>query len=249
MFSHEEIKSFNELEMSVYNYIIRNKEKVVYMKIRELADSAHVSTTTVLRFCKKAGCEGYSEFKLKFKLYLQEHQGRQPDLDISALMDFFSRAEMEAYQAALKKAADILAQSTSIVFIGTGNSGIIGKYGARYFNNAGWFSLSIDDPFTPVYKGQSDTTVVVALSVSGETEQTISQASQLKERGCPLISITNSSNCTLAQMSDCNIAYYIPTIRIKEYFDLTSQIPVLLTIETLGRRLSGIAAEKNFFHI
>ena len=67
MFSHQEIRSFNELEMSIYNYILSNKEKVVYMKIRDLADGAHVSTTTVLRFCKKVGCEGYSEFKLRLK--------------------------------------------------------------------------------------------------------------------------------------------------------------------------------------
>ena len=53
MFSHQEIRSFNELEMSIYNYILSNKEKVVYMKIRDLADGAHVSTTTVLRFLQK----------------------------------------------------------------------------------------------------------------------------------------------------------------------------------------------------
>ena len=67
MFTHEEIQSLNDLEMSVYNYIIKNKQKVSYMKIRELADEAHVSTTTILCMCKKFGCEGYSEFKLKFK--------------------------------------------------------------------------------------------------------------------------------------------------------------------------------------
>ena len=67
MFTHEMIKSFNQLEMDVYNYIISNEEKVVYMKVRELAEEVHVSTTTILRFCKKVGCEGYSEFRLKLK--------------------------------------------------------------------------------------------------------------------------------------------------------------------------------------
>ena len=49
MFTHEMIKSFNQLEMDVYNYIISNEEKVVYMKVRELAEEVHVSTTTILR--------------------------------------------------------------------------------------------------------------------------------------------------------------------------------------------------------
>lgn len=239
MFNHEEIRSFNELEMSIYNYVVRNKEKVIYMKIRELADSAHVSTTTVLRFCKKAGCEGYSEFKLKLKQDILDSLERQPDLDISAMVDFFKRAEAEGYQGALARALNILEKSTLIVFIGTGTSAVMGKYGARYFNNVGWFSLCIDDPFTPVFHGTNDRVAVIALSVSGATEQTLNMANQLKSRGCPLISITNSASCPLAQMSDCSISYYIPAVRVAEYYDITSQIPVLFTLETLGRRLQS----------
>ena len=65
MFTHEMIKSFNQLEMDVYNYIISNEEKVVYMKVRELAEEVHVSTTTILRFCKKVGGGGILYFGLK----------------------------------------------------------------------------------------------------------------------------------------------------------------------------------------
>ena len=62
MFDLEAIKSFNDLEFSGYDYVMKNKNTVVYMRIRELADEAHVSTTTVIRFCKKLGCDGFSEF-------------------------------------------------------------------------------------------------------------------------------------------------------------------------------------------
>ena len=72
MFTCQEIKSFNALELEVYNYIMRHQDQVVEMKIRELADATHVSTTTILRFCKKIGCNGYSEFKLKYRMYLNQ---------------------------------------------------------------------------------------------------------------------------------------------------------------------------------
>lgn len=52
MFTHEMIKSFNQLEMDVYNYIISNEEKVVYMKVRELAEAVHVSTRRSFAFVK-----------------------------------------------------------------------------------------------------------------------------------------------------------------------------------------------------
>ena len=65
MFSEEMICSLNDLELEVYKYVVRNADKVCYMRIREFADAAHVSTSTILRFCKKAGCDGYAEFKIR----------------------------------------------------------------------------------------------------------------------------------------------------------------------------------------
>ncbi|GAB7454910.1 hypothetical protein OUHCRE13_45360 [Enterobacter roggenkampii] len=44
MFTHSAIASLNNLEMMVYNYVIKNRDKVMYMTIRELADAAGVST-------------------------------------------------------------------------------------------------------------------------------------------------------------------------------------------------------------
>lgn len=59
MFRVEEIQSLNELELSVYEYVMQHISAVPYMRIRELAAEAHVSTSTVLRFCRKMGCDGY----------------------------------------------------------------------------------------------------------------------------------------------------------------------------------------------
>ena len=93
MFTHEMIKSFNQLEMDVYNYIISNEEKVVYMKVRELAEAVHVSTTTILRFCKKVGCEGYSEFRLKLKQEVSSKEKKKINMDLTAVKDFFERVQ------------------------------------------------------------------------------------------------------------------------------------------------------------
>lgn len=62
MFSHAAVASLNNLEMMVYHYVIKNRDKVMYMTIRELAEAAGVSTTTVLRFCRKLQCEATLNF-------------------------------------------------------------------------------------------------------------------------------------------------------------------------------------------
>ena len=172
MFTHEMIKSFNQLEMDVYNYIISNEEKVVYMKVRELAEEVHVSTTTILRFCKKVGCEGYSEFRLKLKQEVNSKEQKKINMDLTAVKDFFERVQTQAFAENIQEAVKLLTKASSIIFVGVGNSSIIGKYGARYFNNVGWFSFAIDDPFTPVFRGKGERTATVALSVSGDCSPT-----------------------------------------------------------------------------
>ena len=242
VFSHEEIQSLNALEMAIYNYVTKNREKVIHMKIRELAAQAHVSTTTVLHMCKKFGCDGYTEFKLQLKQELLQNRKDIDDLDIPALHNFLDRLSSPVLQNQVDQAVQILRGAGHILFIGVGTSSILAQYGARYLCNVGYFATFIDDPFTPVNSCMTaqtrfDTVSVMALSVSGETQQVIDMSRQLKEQGCTLISLTNSASCTLAQISDLNINYYMADLRIDGYFQLTCQAPVICLLEMIGRRL------------
>lgn len=88
MFTHKAIAELNALELMVYNYVSKHKNQVMYMTIRELAEAAGVSTTTVLRFCKKMGCEGYSEFRIRFKLYLEQTDAPPVDSGIGEILSF-----------------------------------------------------------------------------------------------------------------------------------------------------------------
>ena len=204
MFTHEMIKSFNQLEMDVYNYIISNEEKVVYMKVRELAEEVHVSTTTILRFCKKVGCEGYSEFRLKLKQEVSSKEQKKINMDLTAVKDFFERVQTQAFAENIQEAVKLLTKASSIIFVGVGNSSFIGKYGARYFNNVGWFSFAIDDPFTPVFRGKGERIATIALSVSGETEQTLIMTEKWELGGIDCDEIEANSSLTLDGGFDFN---------------------------------------------
>lgn len=65
MFTAQALKSLNELEMLVYQYVMEHRFAVPYMRIRELATEAHVSTTTVLYFCKKMGARASRSFEME----------------------------------------------------------------------------------------------------------------------------------------------------------------------------------------
>ena len=241
MFTYEVLQSYNELEMLVYNYVIEHKNEVKFMTIRELAEAVHVSTSTIIRFCRKTGCEGYSEFRVQFKLFLKEEKDNREklsrDTGVDEMMHFLHTVTSTEYENSIVKAAEMVQKAGRLIFIGIGTSGILGKYGARYFSNIGKFSQYIEDHYYPIGTDM-ETTVVIALSESGETEQTLKLAERFKRHNCKIFSITNGTSCTLAKMSDYNLSYHVPERLAQGEYNITTQIPVIYLMETIGRRLS-----------
>ncbi len=236
MFDYEKIKSFNELEMLVYNYITEHKQEVKYMTIRELAEAIHVSTSTIVRFCKKNDCDGYSEFRMKFKMFLSEEKKKQPQNGVDEIMHFFDIVSTHNFQNTLSVSAQVIKNAKQLIFIGIGTSGCLSKYAARYFSNLNKFSQYIEDPYYPIGEDMENT-VVIALSVVGETPEIIKLAERFKMHKCKLISITNKGSSTLAKMSDYNLAYYVTERMVDDEYNITTQVPVVYLIETLGRMI------------
>lgn len=238
MFSYEIIRSLNEMETLVYDYIIKNKTKIKYMTVRELADEVHVSTATIMRFCKKCGFDGYSEFKVNFKQHLEQEKakGHKVNEDVKELQEYFDKISSGIHQRELDEIADVVREARQVIFIGLGTSGILGKYGARFFSNLKKFSQYIEDPYYPIMEGIQGA-VIIALSVSGETEQIIAMTNEFKKYDCKIISITNKGTSTLARISDYNLSYYVTEHEMENHVNTTTQIPVIYLIEAIGRRL------------
>ncbi|MFS0881325.1 RpiR family transcriptional regulator [Bacillus sp. 7586-K] len=243
MFSNEIIASFNELETSLYNYIIQNSEKVAYMRIRELADETHVSTATILRFCRKVNCEGFTEFKVKLKMHVQENKKPMIKSSSHSVLEFFERTLNGDIEAKMKKAASIVTKADNVIFIGIGSSGILAEYGARYFSSLGKFSMYIKDPHFPIHSKLMFNSVTIALSVSGENPFTVTHLHQLKQEGSKIISITNNKLSTIAKISDLNIPYYV-TEEYLEETNITTQVPVVYILESIAREIYRLQQEE-----
>ncbi|WP_067842705.1 MurR/RpiR family transcriptional regulator [Amphibacillus sediminis] len=236
MFTSEVIASFNELETSIYNYICQNSEKVAYMRIRELADATHVSTATILRFCRKLNCDGFSEFKTKLKMELKQDKKSRIKSSQHAMLEFFERTLSTERDQQIRKAAELVSAADTVIFIGNGSSGILAEYGARYFSSLGKFSTYIKDFSYPIHSKLRYNSVTIALSVSGENPFTVSQLNKLKQEGSKVISITNNKLSTIAKISDLNISYYI-TEEFYQQSNITTQVPVVFIIESIAREL------------
>ncbi|MGK3141791.1 MurR/RpiR family transcriptional regulator [Pantoea sp. C2G6] len=237
MFSHRDLARLNDLEMQVYQFIIRHRESVSYMTIRELAKQAGVSTTTVLRFCRKMDCEGWAEFRIRLRLDEQQPAPLLNRAGVSEMLSFFKSINNPEFEQLIADAAQKINQAERVFFIGVGTSGSLGKYGARFFSNLGKFSHAIDDPYYPVSPDLYENAIAIILSVSGETAEILRIASQFSLNKCKIIAITNTESCSLAKISDFNLCYHVPIIRMADNSDITTQVPVTYIIEAIGRQL------------
>lgn len=244
MFTLEQIRGLNELEQAIYNYVTIHRKAILHMKIRDLADEVHVSTTTILRFCKKVDCEGFSEFKLKYAMFLEKEQAPQEENDVHMMLDFFHKIDNDEFDRKINTVAKMVYNAEKVVFLGIGTSGILAKYGARYFANVNVSANHIDDPFYPISKGYDENTLVFVFSVSGETQETIKHVSSLKGKKCKLISVCNRDACTIAKLCDLNLSYYMPMDILTFEINITTQIPVIYMIETIGRKVHRMKLEE-----
>ncbi|MDN6162055.1 MAG: MurR/RpiR family transcriptional regulator [Atopostipes sp.] len=227
------------LEKDIYRYIAAHLDQVIYMRIRDLAEKTHTSPTTILRFCEKFECEGFSEFRIKLKIHFENQDKKTlEETDETALIDFIHRANQPLYQENIENAIDLLKNKELILFLGSGSSNILSEYGSLYFSSIFKIALRIEDPINLpldyISEELSEKICIIVLSVSGETNEIVKALHHPNLVNCSVISITNSAKSTIAEFSDVNIPYYIS----KEYnksADITTQIPALYTIELLAK--------------
>lgn len=251
MFDSQKVKDLNELELVVYTSMLENLEEVYSWTIRELSEKCHVSTSTILRCLAKLGFSGYSEFKFALKEELtKQKQSFESFYDANVQVDaFLKRVNNDTYRMILDPAVELIVNSNHIVFSGIGTSGTLGMYGSRYFSNLEFNAYAITDPFIPVPVKGLDNTLVIILSVSGETKEIIKQIEDFKRNGAKILSITNNEHSTIAQLSDSNLSYYMPEVGgphlTDEAINLTTQVPVIALIEILAHQAYKKEMEAN----
>jgi len=249
LFTQEKINKFNSIEMDIYLYIQENSDEIDGLKIRELASKLHVSTATILRFCKKLGCSGYAEFKYKYKENMAPtvtkltNEVRESD----KYFRFETHDGAEELEKRILEVAEFMKTANKIIFIGDGTSGVMAKYGALFLTTMGRSAQYIDAPFVPIPVEDHRNTVVIALSVSGETIALIDRLEGFKSLGAKITSITNGKENTISKLADIALYYDIP----KEEFLVVgpkktvirvngaSQIPAMYLIEALIRTCVG----------
>lgn len=221
------------------------------LPVSELADRAHVSKPTVVRFCRSVGYDGLSDFKLKLAGTVNEgvpfiHRSVDADDKTSDVMvkvidntvAAFLKYRNDASSMALEKAVLALVEAYRaghrIQFFGVGNSGIVAQDAQHKFFRLGIHTTAFSDGHMQVMSasilGPGD--CVVVISNSGRTRDLMDACDIARKNGATTIVIT-ASGSPLASAGHIHLSADHPE-GFDKYSPMVSRLLHLMIIDILA---------------
>lgn len=238
LFNFKDLSSLSNVDMTIYRYIAQNSNQVIYMRVRDIAQNAHVSNSSVMRFVHKVGFNSFPELKSFLKNSLH---GQMPETEFKFITsDTFPKDINNKIQLVANK----IYQSDNVICLGMGSSAFIAEYAARQLASIGYNTNVVKDPFYPLYPQLRNTTnnVMICYSVSGKTTELVELLNDfVNDEDITIIAITANETSLIGRMSRYCLTYKEHEYRLDGSFDLSSQIPAMYISEAITTSLLKIS--------
>lgn len=234
-FTYSQVESLNETETYVYNYVVKNTKKVLNESIRELANDTHVSTATIMRFCKKMGCEGFTELKYRLKENVEVQKTKEDDVN-DQFDDFIEKVKSSDYLDSIHRAAEIIKQSDLILTLGIGTTGDFAKYTSRLLSGMGYCCYGVDGAAYPVQRvTEGHQGVIIAFYESLQKKLLFEEIYRYKNKNYMIIMLTNTNMGSMEHLCDEVIHISDGSVMLGK---IHSGIPMLYAVEKLAYELT-----------
>ena len=245
------LPSLAPAEQRVGKLVLADPRAFANLPVTELADRAHVSKPTVVRFCRSMGYDGLSDFKLKLAGSVSEgvpfiHRSVDADdktsdvavkvIDntVAAFLKYRNDASSFALEHAAQALADTHKSGRRIEFYGVGNSGIVAQDAQHKFFRLGLNTIAYSDGHMQVMSASmlqpGDCAVII--SNSGRTRDLMDACDIARKRGATTIVIT-ASGSPLAGIGHIHLTADHPE-GYDKYSPMVSRLLHLLIIDILA---------------
>jgi len=196
----------NEVETgvvtSIINHIENGERKV---NIAQIANENFVSTAFISKMCKRLGFAGYTD--MVFQL-VRQHDETMPRsaYDLESLIDNYDPEKIDAFFSCLRRHS-----KQNCFVVGAGFADVTADYithrmaicGFSVFNRVHFYDYVLfrDANGNPM-KSNIESSFLIAISQSGETDLILNDVRRAKQNGFQIISFTKMENSTLAGLSD-----------------------------------------------
>ncbi len=198
-------QQLNENDIYIWQYIYHHKEGCQKMSIQQLAKECNVSHTSIIRFAKKLGLDGYSELKIYLKWDLNKKiQFDQRIMNITSeeFKDTVAHMQVIDFDNIFK----IIDESRYIYIVSTGEvqrnvaqelkREFITLKKVMYVIEAGNEELDI------IVRNISKEDAMILISFSGNNETIVTLAKILKKMHVPTIGIAHGERNLLSSYVD-----------------------------------------------
>jgi len=201
----------------VADVVLARPEMAIYASVNEVAAAAGVSEATVMRLCRLLGFRGFQDFKIALARELvtplqRLHEEVAEGDDAATIVHKVFQANLAALQdtlavldtGAVAAAAQDLLAARLIMLIGVGTSGPIVEDAANKFFRLGLLVRAVTDAHLMMMAAAllTPADVLVAVSHSGSTRDTVETAKTAKQAGARIMCITNNSLSPLTKTAD-----------------------------------------------
>ena len=245
------LPSLAPAEQRVGKLVLGDPRAFANLPVSELAERAHVSKPTVVRFCRSIGYDGLSDFKLKLAGSVSEGVPfihRSVDADdktgdvlvkvVDNTVAAFLKYRNDASSFAIDKAVEALAATHKtgrrIEFYGAGNSGIVAQDAQHKFFRLGVNTIAYSDGHMQVMSasmlGPGD--CVVIISNSGRTRDLMDACDIARKNGSTTIVLT-ATGSPLASAGHIHLAADHPE-GYDRYSPMVSRLLHLVIIDVLA---------------
>ncbi|MGF2735150.1 MurR/RpiR family transcriptional regulator [Marinobacter sp. DUT-1] len=241
------LDSLNKSERKVAEAILRDPSAATRYSIAALARAADVSEPTVNRFCRGFSATGFPDFKIRLAQSIATGtpyvgQNVEPDDTVAEFADkimlstiaSLDKARQSLDPKALATAIDYLIQAKQINFFGMGGSASVALDAQHKFFRFNIPVMSYDDALMQrmVAAGAQVGDVIVLISYTGRTKETVEIAKVARENGATVIGITNPES-PLAEC--CTVVLGVTAPEDTEvYMPMSSRIIHLTVIDILA---------------
>jgi DNA-binding MurR/RpiR family transcriptional regulator len=240
-------------EQAIADYIFKNKE-VVYQSITEFVSRSKVGYGSVVRFCKRLGCAGFQEFKIKLAQDLALHKAGSdfrtdaekwtPAMAEEACRDIRNTARILS-EKELERAAKAVLSARHILSVGAGAALIIAKELEYRFCRYGLPAVAMAESHLQNMRAATLTSddAIVLVSFSGSTKDVLRSGELARKAGATLICLTNFAESPISAISDIRLVTAVRVDPLSE--EMVSNIAMDFVVDLLSKKIAELAKDSN----
>jgi DNA-binding MurR/RpiR family transcriptional regulator len=207
-------------ERKVAAWVIQHSDEMIRLSMAQLGQLCGVSDTTVLRFCRAAGFQGYTDLKLAIAcdltsptVHIHDEISKSDDSatiarkvftsHIQALSDTSEVLNPETFE----RAVDLLARANRILFIGVGTSGPFVQDLYNKFFRLGFICSAQTDSYLQLMEAAmlKPGDLTVGISYSGLSIDPALTLEYAQRNGISTICITGNAQSPITKHADITL--------------------------------------------